>query len=248
MIYYVREYSLVYFTSWSQYLFTFYQLWSSISITIHHMKLVIPYCKKICNEKRKIVSSTDLPSKPTGCWCGLKYNVLKWHDCIHWISFFVAGEATAGLIFLYWVFVFDPKKSIDHWEISTHILNGLLSWIDLWITQIPVRAHHIIYTIIYSVTYSIFTGFYYAAGGVNRINHKKYIYLILDYGNSPVKATCFVLAGVFIYAPLVHLFFYTNYLLREGLIHALVKRGYCKWLLEKEFGEEENEMQPIMEE
>lgn len=212
------------------------------------MKLVIPYCKKCNDDKHKVVSSTDLPSTPAGCWCGLKYNVLKWHECIHWISSFLAGEATAGLIFLYWVFVFNPKKSIDHWEITTHLLNGLLSWINVWITRIPFRAHHVIYTIIYSATYSTFTGFYYAAGGGNNQNDSKYIYSILDYGHYPVKAACFVLAAALIYAPLVHLFFYANYLLREGLIHVLVKRGYCKWLLEEERGEEENEMQPIIQE
>lgn len=231
----IHEYTLIYFTSWGLHTFTLYQLWSGTSIAVHHMRLNIPYCqKKHSIKKRESISHCDLSSQPAGCWWGLEYNTLKWYDIIHWILFLIAGEANGGLVFLYWLFVFDPRDGVTHWDITTHLLNGLLGWIDVWITRIPVRIYHAIYAVIFSATYIVFSGFYYAAGGGNISDNGTYIYPILNYGDAPARTTGFVFAAAFIYTPVVHLFFYLNYLLREGLIRALIKRDHCKWLLPEE--------------
>ena len=91
--------------------------------------------------------------------------------------------------------------------------------LDIMVSGVPVRLLHFIYPFIFSGTYAVFTGIYFAAGGVNNINGKPYIYPVLNYGENPGVASAYVLVTVLVLIPLLHLLTWALYLLREGLLY-----------------------------
>lgn len=220
-----QEFIFVYLTGVGHLLLTVYLLYSSISVTARFVLFLSPCCKK----ESKNPAPIELPSKPTGC-CGWMHNTLKWYDYVHWVLFTMSTELAFGIVILFWLLLYNLEYTVTHWDVAIHLLNGVFAFLEVWITRIPVRLYHILYLSIITAAYCAFTGIYFAAGGRSASN-ETYIYSIIDYANAPGTAAGTVLGVVFVFMPLVHSFFYVNYLLREGLIYALVKKaGCCKWL------------------
>ena len=220
---------------------TLHFLWSSVSVTVSFMRQHIPlnFCKRFY--RMQVNNSQQLLQKPSGC-CGVKNDRISWYEKVHWVLFFLGTEMAVIISLLFWALFYDPQSKAEllgHFNVVLHLVNGVVAFVDLWVSGVPVRLYHVVYVIIVGSIYAIFTGFYYAAGGGNEFSNGTYIYPQLDYGKMPGEASALVLITVLIVGPVVHLFFYINYVLREGLLY-LVKMC-CRSVCHKE-NKETNEM------
>ena len=137
---------------------------------------------------------------------------LTWYQKLSWILWIIAANGSAVVTILYWTLIFTPPT--DFMDVSIHALNSLFVLIELFMGSIPVRLLHVVYVMIFSSIYSIFTVVYWAAGGVND-RGKSYIYNVIDIenGNAGVAAGILI-ATVFLIVPLIQLLLFGLYKLR----------------------------------
>ena len=97
----------------------------------------------------------------------------------------------------------------------THLGNSIYVLLDLFVTAMPVRLFHVIYPSIYAIVYTIFTVIYWAADGVNADGFN-YVYKALDW-NIAGSTAPLVVGIVFVGTPLVHLVFWSLYVIRVAI-------------------------------
>ena len=211
-------YYFQYLTNWGMITLVAHLLWSTVTVTYTFVRILVlkkpPH--KPCHRHEK-----ELLDKPPGC-CGTSLDSTSWYHKTHWVLFTVSSEVAIGITLLYFGLLHDPESEIDDINAVTHLLNGLLSIIDVWVTGVPIRIYHFYFGIIYGSIYSVFTGIHHAALVIP--NTTDPIYSPLDYESYPGVATFYSIFVPLVFLPLVHLFLYGNYLLREAFVFAVRKK------------------------
>ncbi len=204
---------LIYLTNWAIIGFVFYLLVAAFSVTA---KFVTVHCyNKVPDE---IDRTTDYQfEKPKGS-CGFRSNKLSWYQMIHWASFSILSEIALVIAILYWILLYNGGP-VDGVNANTHLLNAIVSILDVFFFGMPVNLLHIIYPACYGVVYASFSGIYWAANGTNPENEERYIYSLLDYNTS--TAAVIAILVVILYIPLIHLLYYVVYLARFWLVYAV---------------------------
>lgn len=106
---------------------------------------------------------------------------------------------------------------------NTHLLNGILSLVDMWICGLPTNFLHVVYILIFSVVYSTFSGLYFIATG-------DVIYTsVLDYENNAGTAVALDLVLTFILLPTVHFLVYLMYLGKQWVIYRACAVRSARW-------------------
>nr|KAI8727257.1 protein rolling stone [Biomphalaria glabrata] len=134
----------------------------------------------------------------------------RWYHCSLWLLNTVAFDTALMVTLLYWSLEYKGILRVQ--SFMTHTINSVYVLLDLAITSIPVRLLHVLYTLILSLVYLIFTVIYHLMGGTNS-EGEPYIYRALNWKNtnkSLVISSMVLCAGV----PLVHLFQFACYSLR----------------------------------
>ena len=217
-----------------------YLIWSAISVTIRYIQQNVPQCMKYKDKQQQIDDELDLmTSKPTGC---CKYNSLQWYEIIHWVLYTVGGEAAIVISILFWALL---RSLFNYYSFMSHLVNALIAVLDIWVTRLPIRLYHAVYLVMFSAVYIVFTGIYFVAGGGNEFNNATYIYPVLDYEESPDTASGIAIGLALVYVPLIHLFFYINYLLREGVLYIIRAKCCSTFNAEQKCVLEEYEMKLI---
>ncbi len=166
--------------------------------------------------------------KPQGC-CGFNSNKLSWYQMIHWATFSMFSEMALIVSILYWAVIYDSNfHTLDGVNLNTHLINGIVSVIDVFFFGVPINLLHFVYPVSYGVVYASFSGIYYGANGTN-LNGSRYIYETLDYGNNPSIASLLAILVVILYIPLIHLVFYAVHLGRFWLLYAIFNRKKVSW-------------------
>ena len=197
-----------------------YLIWAAVSVTYTYIRTLL--LKKAPHKPSYTLKKEKL-SKPPGC-CGTSVDSTSWFHKIHWVFFTIGNEIAVGITILYWAIIAGPGGGgFDEFNVAIHLLNGIFAYLELWITGIPVRIYHFVYVVIFGIIYSVFTGIHYATLIIP--NTTDPIYPVIDYAENPDSAAVYVLVIVFIFYPLLHLFFYISYLLREAILAAIKK---CK--------------------
>lgn len=112
---------------------------------------------------------------------------------------------------------------------STHGANAAAVFLDLWITRMPMRMLHMVHGVAFGLVYSAFSVCYWYLGGTNQYG-EPFIYKVLNYGESPLKAVYYIVAISFIVAPVIHSMFFLLYRLRVFLhrfLRVMDKRHKC---------------------
>lgn len=140
-----------------------------------------------------------------------------WWDGILWAFFTVATESAFAILVLYWI-VIDGLQFEDDNALSLHVhlINGIASLIDLWITGIPLHLLHVVYIVLFGSAYVTFSGIYHAANGTDP-DGNPYIYEPLDYGAQPGVAAGYAIGCGFFFLAMVHLLFFVQYLARQWI-------------------------------
>ena len=216
-----------------------YLIWSAISVTIRYIQQNVPLCKKYKDKQQQIDDELDLmTSKPKGC---CKYNSLQWYEIIHWVLYTVGGEAAFVITILFWALL---SPSFSYYSMIAHLVNGLIAVLDIWVTRLPIRLYHAVYLVVFCSAYTVFTGIYFVAGGGSPYN-TTYIYPVINYEENPGTASGIAIGAALIYTPLIHLFFYMNYLLREGLLYVIKAKCCSTFNAEQKCVLEDHEMKIV---
>ena len=138
---------------------------------------------------------------------------------IQWALFLIGGEYAVVITILYWVLFTDHNcghqqnlYSVD--SLHLHMINGIFAVVELWISGIPVRLYHALYSIAFGCAYVIFTAVYYAAGGQDPEGNR-FIYPFLDYGSCPMAAVALAVSCAVLFVGAVHFIFFLQYIVRR---------------------------------
>ncbi|XP_026497866.1 protein rolling stone-like isoform X1 [Vanessa tameamea] len=109
----------------------------------------------------------------------------------YWLAHTVATDLAFVITLIYWTLVHDPKiHEINTLNLLVHGGNSLVMLLELAVTAHPVRAAHALFGAGAGLAYGVFSGFYWAVGGTDRIGLPA-IYPALDW-NKPASALGFV--------------------------------------------------------
>ena len=126
---------------------------------------------------------------------------------------------------------------------NTHLVNGIVSLVDVFVFGVPISLFHMIYPVSFGVVYGGFTGIYYGANGTNPFIGERYIYPVLNYADQPTGASITLILVAFLFVPIVHLVYYALYLARFWLVYVIYGRsGVPCW---GEVSEEQENKKPL---
>lgn len=132
---------------------------------------------------------------------------------LQWALFLIGGEYAVVISILYWAFYTGSNSdqnlcSID--SLHLHAINGIFAVVEMWLSGIPVRICHAIYSIAFGCGYVLFTVLYYAADGRDSLGHR-FIYPFLDYGSNAEAAVSLAVSCAVFLAGGIHLIFFLQY-------------------------------------
>ena len=210
----------IFLTNWSLLTLTFHLLWSATFVTIRYFQVHI-FCRKTFEVNRECEKHPyRLYDKPVGC-CGVHEDSTLWYQKVQWLLFTIGNGSAIAVTILYWSLIYRPRDGgPNHINLVIHAINGIVGLLDIWVSGIPVRILHFIYLFIFCCTYGVFTGIYFAAGGINHLG-MNFIYPVLNYEDAPGTAAAYLLGTALVFIPLLHLFIWGVYLLREGLLYLI---------------------------
>ncbi|CAH1639874.1 unnamed protein product [Spodoptera littoralis] len=164
----------IYFTNWGYLLIT---LQSALALAV-----VIRYRSQKCN------STYEEDEIPIPLGRRVRTPLL----CrAYWLSHNIATDLAFVISLVYWTLVHDPRiHEINAINVLVHGGNSLVMVIELLVTSHPVRAAHALYSAGAGLAYGVFSAFYWAVGGTDRIGLPA-IYPVLDW-NKPGSAFGFV--------------------------------------------------------
>lgn len=109
----------------------------------------------------------------------------------YWLAHNIATDLAFVISLVYWTLVHDPHiHEINTLNIFVHGGNSVIMLVELAVTAHPVRAAHALYSAGAGLAYGVFSAFYWAIGGTDRIGLHA-IYPGLDW-NKPGSAFGFV--------------------------------------------------------
>ncbi len=156
------------------------------------------------------------------CDCKVQFQT-TWKEKLHRALFIISSEFAVGISILFWILFYDPyntEVTFSAYSLHVHLFNGVSAIIDLWVVGIPVRMLHVLYIILFGSLYAAFTGLYYAFNGTDPAG-KHYIYPMLDYKHNPAYASGLIIASALAFLCLIHLLFFSQYLMRRWIIDLL---------------------------
>ena len=202
----------IFLTNWSFLVWCGYLVVSALSATT---KVIEVYCcREKCTRAPKNRNSLECSivlvesDRPVGC-CDGQSDATSWYQKIQWITFYLGTEMAVTVTILYWMVIYQGGQ-VSGVSANTHLVNGIFALVDFAISGVPVRILHVIYPIMLTGTYGVFTGIYYAANGTN-IHGEHYIYGVIDYDERPGTAAGWVLGTVLVLLPLLHMALFGMY-------------------------------------
>ncbi|XP_060063836.1 protein rolling stone-like [Ylistrum balloti] len=138
---------------------------------------------------------------------------LPWYFQGCWLVSIVAHHFTLVVTLVYFtaLFPFMGIQGIAINDINMHGISSVLVLIDVAVGARPVRLLHVIYPIVFGITYVTFSAIYWSRDTVNNV-----VYNILDW-NNPGLAVGVVVGLAFVVIPLIQLLHFGLYRLRLRL-------------------------------
>lgn len=197
----------IFLTNWGYFSVSSFLVLSSVVTLWYH-----------CKEKHQddVAIEMRVPTDPEREENGFHFPPRCHHKTL-WVLYSIAANIGILITVLYWSLLAGNTNYAGAelaLDISTHVLNTLFVVVDLMLSSMPIRVLHMIYPMLFSFVYMIFSVIFWAAEGTNPINHKRYIYAVLDYSKNPGFAVGLCIGLIFVAVPLVQLLIYGLYRLR----------------------------------
>ena len=173
-----------------------------------------------------------------------------WGVKIFWLIYITAATMMILVFFGFWIAVYEPCGDSDNDSIGSgsaqnssagndsdeaetgcgadavsihaHGVTAALVMIDVILCLIPFSALHFFYPCIFSSVYIIFSAIYFAADGTDELG-RRFIYSVLDYGDSPGTASLVAIVLALVPA----LVYFIPFLL------ALARDWTYRWIMDK---------------
>lgn len=226
---------ITYLTNWGFITYNTYLLVAALST-------MVSYFTDYREDKKPSRGAEPNYERPSGC-CGPRVNTLRWYQRIQWFLFTIGNELAFGIMCLFWTLLYRGGE-FEKFSANVHLLNGLVAFIDFWVTAMPINILHVFYLMAYGVVYSLFNGIYFAATG-------NIVYPVIDYGNKIGEAIGLVISSVFLVLPAIHFTFYLMYLLKLWILHCcfgtrqFTQDEESRPIVEKEFETYSTEAKPV---
>ena len=139
---------------------------------------------------------------------------MGWFHQALWVIYDIASVAAILVTISFWSLIYKTlNNQISVITIIIHAVNSFVIVADTMLSSVPVRLLHIVYPMLYTTTYALFTVVYWAYGGT-RPSGEKYIYPVTDYTGRPVYSAVAQLCLFFIGLPLCQCLVFSIYCLR----------------------------------
>jgi hypothetical protein len=132
---------------------------------------------------------------------------------LQWALFLIGGEYAVVVSILYWAFYTDSNSEQNLYSLDSlnlHAINGIIAVVEIWLSGIPVRICHALYSIGFGCVYILFTVLYYAAGGRDSVGHR-FIYPFLDYSSNAKGAVSLAVSCAVFLVGGIHILFFLQY-------------------------------------
>ena len=236
---YIKWKYLIYISNWSFLIWLAYLVFSAISLTLKSLwqlgmvndRVSKPsyycYCqtRKITYRPCSDCDCKDCVGQDSSCQMPRSCSIM---DKIQWPLFTVGTEFAVAITLLYWTLFYEPHSKQNFFSIDSlhiHLINGVLAFVDLWVSGVPVRIYHALHSVLFAVSYVVFTGVYYAAGGTDPTGNSS-IYPFLNYKSNPGSAVGLGIACALVLMTSIHLLFYLQFLIRNWITCYIQKRFY----------------------
>lgn len=144
---------------------------------------------------------------------------------VYWLLYNVSTNTSVLLAIGHWNDVFEDQ-SFNANVITKEVVGMVLIVVETLICGIPVRLCHVVYPMLFTVLYIIFTAIYWASGGTDTLG-KSYIYRLLDYDHMDLWSGGILLLTVFVVQPLIQFAFYILFVTRRCLANKLCRSCRC---------------------
>lgn len=122
---------------------------------------------------------------------------LKWHHKLVWVLFNINAVAACYVTVGYWILTEQNwQEKLHPLNFYAHNVNIILTLLDLFLVSFPLRILHVVYSMLYSFSYILFTLI------MHWSNTNSAIYTVLDWKTGPGLAVG-IAAGLIILLPIV---------------------------------------------
>ena len=221
----------VYLTNWTYSLLTLYllvHLFATITYMCQRRGLI---CRKLTAENHRALfheidrshqslwheSYEDMPGNTdfrnqlsVGDEVHVRSGGVPWYFKLVWVLMNMASAGAVMVTVVFFVFLWPQfdESGIDMMNLQLHGINSVIIIIEHLLTGLPVRLLHMIYPILYGLTYLIFSAIFYGAGNSEPIYPK-----VLDWSHAGQTMLMVLLVG-FVFIPLLQIIFYIIYKIR----------------------------------
>ncbi|XP_078066047.1 protein rolling stone isoform X2 [Mustelus asterias] len=144
--------------------------------------------------------------------------------CIQWILHNLTCVTTLFVTAAFWSLEYVPERPLDSININMHAINSVLVLVELTVTAAPIHLAHFVYTLIYCLTFILFTVIYWGAGGTN-LKGQPYIYRSLNYGEKPGPAMGCIIMSICVLMPLLQFLVWNLHFLRRHVYLKCNRKG-----------------------
>ena len=200
----------IFLTNWCFIAFNLYLIVAAVSTTTKY--LLVHFLRPT---EGVLSKSEEFEIKKPSGFCGYSDNSIAWYQMIQWLLFNLAITLAFAVMILYWALLYGGG-AVDGINANTHLVNGLVALVEVWVTGIPVNFLHLIYSMVFGVVYCVFTGIYFAATS-------EAVYPgVIDFGSNLGLAVGIQVGVVLGFLPLIHIIvFYLQYLARFWILYAI---------------------------
>lgn len=137
-----------------------------------------------------------------------------------WVIYNIAANTALLVTATNWDYA---EFNVDGLTVTTQILNTVFILLETLLGTVPVRLYHVIYPMLFTVVYVMFSVVYWAGNGTNTLG-QPYIYSVLDYSENPTNSIGAVLLFFFVGHPLSQLVLFIVFRVRFWLRRKFSKK------------------------
>ncbi|KAK6176188.1 hypothetical protein SNE40_014518 [Patella caerulea] len=144
-----------------------------------------------------------------------------WYSKISWILANIISVWAVIVSLIYYIALFPSNGVLLFHDVNVHLMNSVIVLIDTALCARPVRILHVIYPVIYGLTYLVFSLIYWSMDPVNNVLYP----VVLDWNNAPI--TLGVGSGLLIVViPSLQMMFFGLYRLKLYIFKKIYKHEY----------------------
>ena len=136
----------------------------------------------------------------------------SYHEAL-WLVFNIAANSALLVTATNWDYA---GFEVDGLIVTTQILNTVFVLAEILLSTVPVRLFHVLYPMIFTTFYVMFSVVYWACQGRNTPG-QPFIYSVLDYSGNPKQSIGIVLGIFFLGLPLAQLVLFIVFRIRVWL-------------------------------